>query len=424
MSLDTSSTEPDVSTQPPLQEPSPVRRDCFTAVGGLIGLLLLMLGIWRVFEDQRPIPELGAVESLLRRGKLNEAEAGLRSILKRSPEHGAARRLLAQLLARRGDKLACARELSKIPRWWPGRRDDALIEGQSYLDSKHAQAAERAFLICAQDDPLHPADPVKVSGAAKALLALYMLEERLPEAQNALWQAYAQAAPSERGAILNQLMRAAVERIEPSEVVETLSGYLNADPSDWQARRGLARAEELLKNPARSDSLLAECLRERPESIDGWNMRLSILIDRNQPEALAEAVRAMPAAVSSAHDGVIQEAQAIDRINAGELESARRFLEAALEADPFNPDTLYRLASVEQRLGQDQDAERHRLESQRIRKARQAIPEALVNYRNRERSSARREERAQAIDELATICDTVGWERLGREWRKLAGQSR
>ncbi len=423
MSVDPASPLAVAGTGHPAASSAPAQsgRNWFTLGGTLIGLILMGVGIWRIIDDLRPVPELGAMESLFRRGKLDEVETGLRSILGRSPEYGSARRLLAQLLARRGDKLACARELSKIPRWWPGKRDEAFIEGQSYLDSKHAQEAEQAYLTCVQDDPLHPADPGRVSSAARSLLTLYMTEERLPEAQDILWQAYAQALPEELGAILNMQMRALVERIEPKEVSEVLGGYLAADATNWQARRGLARAEELLGRTTSADALLAQCLKERPDSIDAWRMRLSILVDRNQPETLAEAIRVLPGSIAQAGDGVILEAQGIDRINAGEFKPAQEFLEAALKADPFNPDTLYRLASVEQRLGLAEEAEAHRLESQKIRKARQAIPEALVTFRNRERpGAAKREERIQAMEELATICETVGWDRLGREWRNLA----
>ena len=213
-------------------------------------------------------------------------------------------------------------------------------------------------------------------------------------------------------------MRSEMERIEPKEAAETLRRYLDTDPGDWQARRAQAHAEELLENRSEADSLMAQCLRERPDSVDGWRMWLTILADRNQPEELARAIATMPASVAQANDATIQQLRALDRFNAGELQQALELFQTALELDPHNPDTHYRLASVAQRLGQADLAEERRAASQRIRKARQAIPEALLKFRTHERPGT--PGRAEAIEALAQISDTVGWNRLAREWRKLA----
>jgi tetratricopeptide (TPR) repeat protein len=393
----------------------------------LLAAALTSLATWQLVRDLRPLPELTTVESLIHREKLEEAQAALRVILEHSPRHGTARRMLAQLLAKRGDLLGCARELGRIPFWWPDRRDEQFLEGQAWLDSRRARDAEQAFLGCVRDDPLHPADPDRVAGAAKALVTLYLLEERIPEAHDVLWQAYTQASPAERGPILNMHMRAEIERIEPKEAAATLREYAAADSSDWQARRALAHAEELQGNRSEANSLIAACLRERPDSVEGWRMWLTILADRNQPEALAEAIAAMPATVRRADDSTIQELQGIDRINAQEFERAFERLEAALRVDPQNPDLHFRLAGVAQRLGRPDLAETHRATSHKIRKARQAIPEALLAYRDCQRpaaSAAGRAQRALAMENLAQICETVGWERLGEEWHKLAGAER
>ena len=390
-------------------------------MGVFLGVLLGLAGGWRLYTDLQPVPELATCERYLRQGKVDQAERALRAILHRSSRHGGARELLAQLLARKGDKLGCAHELNQIPAWWPGKRGSSFIEGQTFLELNLAQNAEHAFLLCVKNDPLHQSDPARVSSAAKGLLTLYLLEDRVSEAQDVLWEAFDQASPEERGAILNMQMRAATEQIEPSEAVETLRGYVKGDPTDWHARLGLAKAEEQLGNRGEADKLLSQCLKERPESIECWQTRLALLAARNQPDVLHDAIEQMPVSVTQSKNSLIRELQGIDRLNAGEFEKAKELLESALELDPFNPDTMFRLAGIEQRLNQTDSAERHRNLSQTIRKARQDIPESLLNFRNQEQSRGTDPtQHSQAIEKLAVLCETLGWEKLALEWRKAS----
>jgi predicted Zn-dependent protease len=346
----------------------------------------------------------------------------LRAWQEREPDHGEARMRLARLLAQRGATCESAEELRKLPFWWPGKRDAQFLEGQAYRACNRAREAEAAWRACVRDDPLHPASPGLVKSATQELVALYMLEARLEDARDVLWQAYAQASPAEQPAVLGTRVRVELERIEPREAAETLARYLAADPSDLAARRALAQANQYLGKSAEADKLIAECIQQAPLDRAAWRAWLQILQDRNDPAALAAAVARLPASLQGV-DTAIDRARAAALESSDEQEKAAAVLDDLLERDPYDDEAHFRRARLAQRLGETQRAEHHRARHKALSDARDALPMALADYGRLSLAPAGRASAADAMRQLATLCETLGWSQLADAWRAHA-QSR
>src|SRR5262249_6944573 len=170
----------------------------------------------------------------------------LREHLRRAPHDGAARMMLARVLAARGDLAGCARELHQVPTWWPRKPEALYRAGQAYLRMDRARDAEAAWLAVIDAAPLHPADPAVFHDASQELLRLYAAEDRWDDAHVLLWKIYDLAAPADRPAVLAMRIRSELERIAPTASVPLLKRYVAADPADWEARRALANAERAL----------------------------------------------------------------------------------------------------------------------------------------------------------------------------------
>jgi tetratricopeptide (TPR) repeat protein len=416
-------TEPAIAAPPP-QPAGRVRRGRAGArwsgpVVWAAAAVLAALGAWRLIDDLRPVPDLVAVRTMLARGRVAEAERGLRDLLARSPDHGEARQELARLLARRGEVRGAAEQLHRVPAWWPGKRAAQFLEGQAFDQLDLARRAEAAWRGCVADDPLHPVAPDFVNGAAKALVALYVLEGRRDEARAALWGVYPQVAPHERPVVLETLMRAETQRIAPGEAVATLRRHVAADPDDRVSRLALARAEQAAGHPAEADRILDDLLGRDPSAVDAWRARVQVLLDRNDPAALALAVDRLPESVRRADDAAIAIARASVLEARGDLEGALALLRTAARLEPANDEAHYRLSRVALRLGHAAEAEAHRRRHRALQDAQRELPDAMTAYRDLSRGDASGgAERARTVERLAAISETLGWTRLAEAWRK------
>src|SRR5262249_50348833 len=155
-------------------------------------LLVALVGLnaWWFWLESRPEVGQDAIAGWIEQRRDREAEQALRERLERSPHDGASRILLARLLAQRQDKLACARELHRIPFWWPDRARWTLIEAGAFEDLGRMADAEAAWKLLVEDDPLHPVDPKVAGVASHDLLELYAVEGRWEDAVQLIWKRY------------------------------------------------------------------------------------------------------------------------------------------------------------------------------------------------------------------------------------------
>ncbi len=384
-------------------------------------LLLSLIGLnaWWFWLGSRPVVGLDTIATWIERDRDGDAEQALRRRLTGSPHDGQARALLAKLMAKRHDMLGCARELHRVPFWWPDKEKWLLMEAGAFKELGRMSDAESAWKALIEDDPFHPVQPRFATAAVRDLLELCAVEGRWDEAVKLIWQAYDRTDDrDERGRLLNMRIRTELDRIVPSVAAAKMENYLAADPQDWEARRGLAKAKLALNLPEEARRLLETCLRERPEDHRCWADYLDLLHNSGDLNGLREAVARLPEPVAEYPAVLTQRARLLER--------DRRWAEAAalyhriLQVRPFERETYYRLSLVEDRLGQHETARLQRERWQAMSAARTELNAAYQKVLDLHRSAPDSSEYHAAIRRLARVCETLGWSRDAEGWAQLA----
>jgi thioredoxin-like negative regulator of GroEL len=384
-------------------------------------LLLSLIGLnaWWFWRDSRPVAGLETIARWVEQHQEARAEQALRQRLARSPHDGEARVMLAKLLAQRHDMLACARELHRVPFWWPDAARWRLMEAGALKECDRMREAEAAWKAIVEDDPFHPVDPKLTTAAVRDLLELYAVEGRWDELVKLIWTSYDRTDdPAEHEKLLNLRIRTELTRIAPAVAAEKMEKYLAADPQDWEARRGLARAKMTLNLPEEARPHLETCLRERPEDPRCWADYLELLHTTGDQEGLRRAVAGVPEAVAQ-HPAVL-------KYRARLLELDHRWTEAGelyrriLQARPSDREIDYRLALVEDRLGRREAAQVHRRRWESMRTARTELNEAYQKVLDLRESGRDSPELHAAIRRLAQLCEALGWKRDAEGWARLA----
>ena len=385
----------------------------WTLLLGLIGL-----NAWWFRRDVEPKVGLETISRLIDQHHDREAEQSLRQRLARSPHDGEARIMLAKLLAQHNDILGSARELHKVPFWWPDKGKWRLMEGGAFKESGRMSDAEAAFKAMIEDDPLHPVDPKFVTAATRDLLELYAVEARWDDAVRLIWTTYDRTNDlDEREALLHMRIRTELERILPAVSAAKMESYLAADPADLEARHGLAKAQMALNQFDEARRNLATCIEERPEDPHCWTDYLDLLRDTGDLDGLRQAVGRLPESVAE-HPGVLKHRALLlehDRKWAQSAELYRRILQAR----PFEREAYYRLALVEDRLGQHEPAQVHRQRSQAMRTARTELNDAYQKVRDLHESDPNSPKYYAAIRRLSELCETLGWNHDAEGWARL-----
>jgi tetratricopeptide (TPR) repeat protein len=384
-------------------------------------LLVVLIGVnvWWLSRETRPLVGTDVIAQWIDQHRDADAEHALRGRLSHSPHDGDARVLFARLLGQRGDAPGCARELHQVPFWWPNKGKWLLMEAGAWKQCGRMADAEAAWKGVVQDDPLHPVDPKYVTAATRDLLELYAVEGRWDEAVKLIWEAYDRTDDrTEREAFLDMRLRTELERILPAVAGATMETYLAADPTDWEARRGLARAKLTLNAPEEARRLLEMSLKERLEDPRGWADYLDLLHATGDRDGLNDAMARIPAAAAE-HPAVLTQ-------RARFLERDRRWAEAAdiyrriLQARPFERETHYRLALIEDRLGRAEPARAHRQRWEAMLAARTELNGAYQKVLDLHRSAPDSPEYHAAIRRLSRICQIMGWNRDAEGWAQLA----
>jgi tetratricopeptide (TPR) repeat protein len=389
------------------------RRGRALALGAyrLLVLVLVACNAWWLYRDYRPLEDLKTLRGWVDQRQFAAAEPALREHLRRSPNHDAARMLLARSLAGRGRWLACAGELHRMPFWSPRKPEARFLEGQAYMTALHAVPAEAALLACIDDTPLHPTPADYHKAATELLIELYATEERWEEAQAVVWKTYERVGSLDRPAAIIMWMRTELERIEPKTTVARLRSYVQADPTDLEARRALARAEQAVGRDAEATRQIELCLQARPDDPRIWRDWLKILRFQNSPEGMAEVVARLPE--SALDDPEVLEYQGMVRESAGDLDGAAISYRKAVELKPFDEDFHYRLALVESRLGHRDKAREHLDRSKVLRDAHGKLLDAFLAYRDAVATDQPGGTRLTATAaELAELCRTMGLVRI------------
>jgi tetratricopeptide (TPR) repeat protein len=404
-------------------EPDPAARWRASPVRTLLltGLILggIAFNVWWYWRDTRPMADLRMIEIWIGNREYSLAQNELEEHLRRAPHDGAARMMLARVLAARGNLAGCTQELHQVPTWWPQKAEALYREGQAYLLMNRARDAEAALLAVIDADPLHPPDPAVFHDASQELLSLYATEDRWDDAHVILWNVYDRATPADRPTVLAMRIRSELERIAPTESVGLLKRYVAADPVDWEARRALANAELALG--LRSEALrdMRDCLDARPEDPRVWRDYLTMLQSLGELDAFSAVLARVPAIAETEPDLWIFRGQ--NRERAGDWATAAALYRQALELNPNLLNAHYRLATIEGRLGHSGEAAAHRKRWQELQQARSELGQAFGVYFDAQlRLPNDSPELLASLKRLALICQTLGWSRAAEGWSRLA----
>jgi tetratricopeptide (TPR) repeat protein len=379
---------------------------------------LLAINAWWYWRASEPQVSNKVIETWLDQHRGDDAERALKRRLARSPHDGEAHALLAKLLAQRGDTLACAQELHEVPDWWPNKGKWALMEATAFKQVDRMADAEAAWQWIVKDDPLHPVDEKVVTTAVLDLLELYAVEARWSDAARLIWNIYDRLGnPRDQEVLLVMRLRTEMERIMPVIAAEKLRKYIEADPHDWEARRALAKVNLVLSKPEEAKELVESCVRDRPADPRIWADYLTVLNDLGELDSLRSALEQIPPEVL-ADSGILKS-------RAWVLERDRKWAEAAslyrqlIQAHPWEADAYYRLALVEERLGQTAAARDHRQKSEAMRAARQELTDVFQKVLDLRKEKQETPAMHQAVRRLAKTCEKLGWARDAEAWAKL-----
>jgi tetratricopeptide (TPR) repeat protein len=370
----------------------------------------LAIGVCWYARETRAKPSLATIAGWMAQQRYALAEPALREHLRCSPDDGDARTMLARLLAARGDSRACARELRRVPDWWPTKAEARFREGQTYLRINRARDAEAAWLAVVRQELPH-APPAIFQDACLELLRLYAIEDRWEDAVPIIWTAYEHAAPADRSIWLIIRLRSELERIAHRETIVPLRRYVAADPEDGEALRALARAEQALGHRTEAGAHFQLCLERHRDDARAWRDYLAMLLAQGDWEAFLDLLAKVPPAAES--EPQLWHYRGLDREWQGDLQSAAGLYRQAAARSPFVVEYHYRLALAEGRLGRAEAAAEHHQRAHRLREARSRLPEVFARYLNGrdQRDGVGRDSLVTALERLTSTCEALGWKR-------------
>ena len=419
---------------------------------------------WIFTRDFRPVPDSKAIENslwpkrfdgrgapiefksgkvpALDRSRLISAERDLREILRRSPNDGEARVLLARVLEAKEDPLGCARELHEVPDWWPKKTLALESEALAWQKIHRARPAVEAWSRLVSPDPNHPPSLELFDRAANALLGIYAYEERWDEAKALLWKYYQISPSDDHPTILIMRMRLESDRIAPEAAVERLRLYVAADPEDFDARRPLAVAEQAIGRSVEALEHARACIGGQPDDPRSWIAALKVAFEQGEEAALTDWAKKAPTkSASFRYDGLSREQTpiltaaddaflaeihyyrglAFERVS--NWRSAAEAYRESVRLRPYREEYHFKLAGVEQILGRTASAQAHRARNLSLRATRKKLRDAYSDYIDASRESrdagGATPKLLDSIRRLAEFCRALDYPRAAEAWAKL-----
>ncbi len=329
--------------------------------------------------------------------------------------------ILARVLAARGDPLACARELHKVPSWYPQKAEALLREGQSYLLLDRAQDAEAAWRELIAENPLHPVGQDLFHDGCQELLKLYAIEDRWEDAFPVMWAAYDHAFPADRPVLLAMRIRPELERVAQKESIGILERYVAAAADDWEALRALARAELALGRRDRAAQHFQACLKGRPGDVRAWRDYLAMLMEEGELDGFLALLAHPPRGADN--DAETWMYRGVAHEKKGDWQAAAASFSKSLELNPYVPKCHYRLALAQERLGLRDEAQTHRKRTKEMNEARAQLQGTFADcLPNDEPGKTNAPALAAARKRMAAICETLGWLRAAQAWGRLGDE--
>lgn len=312
--------------------------------------------------------------------------------------------LRVQVAIGRGDPVAAARLLDRVPAGAPGAVEARLSQGRMLIEAFRPREAEAALRACLRLDPDSDA-------ARLTLIAIYAIQRRDRDYEAEAWTLARRGAEPIKAL---RLIAQAAPAIPPDTLTRTadegdvLRRCLAAE-DDVRTRVALAYFERRRGRIDEALALIGPCLESDPDDPDVVVEWASCLLDdgRLEPvratfESPSEALRGRASFWMLRGEWARRQGKAAEA-----LESYRE----AVRLDPRSPDARYRLGMALREAGPEAQAEADRCLDY-VRRARE-LKDAVAQVSNRSRDP----------DQLADIgrrCAEMGRDREARAWYGLA----
>jgi tetratricopeptide (TPR) repeat protein len=290
--------------------------------------------------------------------QFNDALQSLERWLKYAPNSAEAHFLKAQIAWIHGDLPTVDNELVRAhDLGYDSHLTDRLL---GLLLARVNQPIEAERLLRRSLDRSQDADPE----VAEALARLYLGTFQLGEAA-AVLDRWIREKPDDARPYLMQTEIDTRNSASPPVIIERFRAALARDPSLDQARFGLATQLRLNRNHAEAASEFAAYLAKKPDDPLGY---LGAGENALEMGNLATAERLLDRALELApRDSEVLAGRAALELHRGRLESALKYFDQAVQADPHDHRNHYNRMLVLSRLGRKIEASDERLVVERLK---------------------------------------------------------
>jgi tetratricopeptide (TPR) repeat protein len=289
-----------------------------------------------------------------------------------------------------------------------------LAEGKArYLLAAYDEA-ESCWLEALRLDP-------KVPEAGWALLDLYYLEGRLPEAAElALRQHEVEPDPRDRVRFLIELVRQDAEPPDPASVVMRFEPAARAHPGDLHARLTLGTALVHSSRIAEGIEVLEAAVRDFPDRFESWDALFDGLDGAGRQQELIERWGRAPVEVRG--DRRLARIEGAVAWARGDLAAAAAAYRRAWSDRSDDLTASYRLARVLHALGRKDEADGIDRFNQDAGEARAEVPDLYRQIDAATRRASRVE--SELFQRLARNRERLGRLREARAWHRLVLEQR
>jgi predicted Zn-dependent protease len=321
------------------------------------------------------------------------------------------------------ERAARAGDWAEALRFWRAFNATGEASGTTHLQEARAALAlgyaAQAEAGLRRSIAAEPADPEPW----KLLLEILRVEDRTIDAQEVVWESYDRIPGESRREVLRELTLAILADVPDDVVRDALKRWIDADPSDVDARVALSQriaGQPRATDPDRRARLaeLEELLAAHPGHLGVREALIASLADAGEPDRGRVLLDAWPGP-PEARDRDPRYQRLRGR---WDLEYDRRpteaaaALEAAVKAVPQDWRSWYRLARAYRQLGREADARRA---AEVVGRLREALEPSALGARLDD--DIRHLDEPRALRDLSALAAQAGLTRLAEAWRAEAG---
>ncbi len=330
-----------------------------------------------------------------------ETGAALEQRMWYRPDDRAALHLQVQAAIGRGEPLAAAALLGRVPPSAPEAVEARLTQGRLLMDQYRPREAEAVFRDCLKIDP-------RADAARLALIAILAFQRRGLDYDNEAWTLYEKGAEPIKAL---RLLAQAAPTIPPDTFTKTadmgdvLERCLETDPDDLHTRLALARFERGRGRIEIALKLLEPCLAVSPPDPEARLEWAACLLDEGELDQVRSLFENPDASIRTHASFWLLKSEWARR--RGSDEQAIMSLSKAIRLNPRSTDANYRLGLALGGVGPE--ATRCLEVAQKARELKDFV--AQISDRSRDRVQ---------LMQAGRLCRDLGRSREARAWFMLA----